>query len=152
MIVGIQCIDANGFYAEKDNPHLPWLPGAGDLDWFQFMTKGQIVVVGRNTFKTLPPLKNREVWPVGKEYELKTVKDVLKKYKTDGDDRDLFIGGGAALWQGFSEHYDNFYQTVLNQGYISKDNGLKWDWDKPQTFSTVIRKKNYTIFRAEKLL
>src|SRR6187402_2729861 len=117
-IIGIACVDAGGFYANKEGGPLAWPHTEGDLDWFRYLTNGGIMVVGSNSKKELdklPPLKNREIWTVGREHELKSVEDVLNKYRNEESDRPLFVGGGKSLWAGFGPYYDNFYLTVLKK-------------------------------------
>jgi dihydrofolate reductase len=148
-IIGIACVDADGFYAKKDGGPLPWPHTEGDLDWFSYITKGNIIVLGSNSYKELmklPPLKNREIWPVGKEYELKTVEDVLERFKEE-ESRDLFIGGGKGLWDGFIEYYNRFYLTVLNTVWVQ--DGLRFDDGDVfilENFDPIIDKPNYKVY------
>jgi len=145
-ITGVACVDMNHFYAEKEGGPLPWPSIQADLQWFKFLTNGGIVVVGDNTYQELqklPPLKNREIWPVGKNHELKCVSDVLIKYSQE-ESRPLFVGGGGRLWKEFSEWYDCFYVTVLKKNYVHDGRRLNVYGDCHE----VLEKENYTIFRV----
>lgn len=127
QIIGIACVDAGGYYAAESDAPLPWPHTEGDLDWFKYVTNGGILVVGSVTYKQLqklPPLKNREIWPVGKDHELKSVDDVLKKYEETGYKKTLYIAGGKRIWKAFDEHCDFFFVTRLNKKWV--ENGLKF--------------------------
>ena len=43
------------------NLGLPWKSNKEDFNHFKELTKGQTLLVGYNTFKTLPPLKGRNI-------------------------------------------------------------------------------------------
>lgn len=155
-IIGIACVDANGFYAKSDGGPLPWPNSEGDLDWFKYITNGGILVVGSNTKKELdklPPLKNREIWAVGKEYKLKSAEDVLERYKKDQTGRNLFICGGAKLWESFENFYTGFYLTVLKQKFIEDgleiSEGMSESLDELDFGLKIIEKEKYSIFFAK---
>ncbi len=43
------------------NNELPWLPNKEDFNHFKSLTMGSSLIVGYNTYQTLPPLKGRNV-------------------------------------------------------------------------------------------
>lgn len=144
-ITGIACVDSHCYYANKEGGPLAWPHTEGDLDWFKYITNGGILVVGNNTWKELqklPPLKNREIWPVGRDHELKSVYDVMTKFRLDSTNRQMFIGGGGQLWHDFFDYYDIFYLTVLKKQWI--EDGLKLDLC--DFTDNIIENSRYTIY------
>lgn len=146
-IIGIACVDTAGHYAPANGGPLPWPKEEGDLDWFKYITNGNIIVVGANSYaelEKLPPLKNREVWPVGRDHELKCVQDVLAKYSREHNNRDLFVGGGNRLWEEFVPFYDAFYLTVLKKQYLEEGQGIKINVILPRNIM-LLEKPNYNV-------
>ena len=87
MINIIVAVDKN-FGIGKDNK-LPWMI-SNELKIFKEKTTGEICVVGRKTFETLPGLKNRQVITVSRNNL--SFDNVLEKYN------DFFVIGGANLY------------------------------------------------------
>lgn len=146
-IIGVACIDAGGFYARKEGGPLAWPHSESDLPWFKYITNGNIIVVGANSYaelQKLPPLKNREVWPVGKNHELKCVQNVLAKFSREHNDRNLFVGGGNRLWEEFVPLYDAFYLTVLKKQYLEENQGVKINLALPRNIC-VVSKPHYNV-------
>lgn len=147
-IIGIMAQDAAGFYAPKNGGPLPWPKEKSDLDWFSFITKGNILLVGDNTFETLkvlPSLKNREIWPIGKKHELKNIDLVLSKFDKEADGRDLFICGGKSVWSAFEGYYDHFYVTKLREAFLKE--GMIYDLDS--FGEAIIHKQNYIVIKHD---
>lgn len=131
-IFGIACVDSGGAFAKINHGPLPWTAQQGDLDWFKFITNNNIVVVGANTYaelQKLPPLKNREIWPVGKNFDLKNEKDVLARYSNLQEDKQLFIAGGARLWISFQDYYSLFYLTMLKEKHVETSEAMILDFN-----------------------
>lgn len=93
-----------------------------DMKHFVEMTTGKVVVMGSNTFLSLPnaqPLKNRVnivLWPGGKAREdivlVESLADLfneLKKYSSD----DVFIIGGAMMYHTMLPYCDTAYITKV---------------------------------------
>ena len=81
------------------NGELPWR-NSEDLKWFKSLTMNGIVVVGFNTFKTLPTLPGRLVVNMG----YKTPTSVIKEYG-----KDLWIAGGAKTYQQWFPYIERYY-------------------------------------------
>lgn len=100
----------------KNNSLIWHLPN--DLKFFKEVTSGHVVVMGRNTFKSLPKvLPNRtnvvlttslETVPEG-VIIFKNINDVMNKYK------DFFVIGGASIYKQFIEYADNIYLTEVDK-------------------------------------
>ncbi|MDD2628123.1 MAG: dihydrofolate reductase [Clostridia bacterium] len=109
MIKMIAAVGKNGEIGKDGNLiwHLP-----GDLKFFKEMTIGTTIVMGRKTFNSLPgKLKEREhvVLSVNNNFnkdtnDIKVFKDMeeLKEWvKLKGETEDVFIIGGASLYNAF---------------------------------------------------
>ncbi len=117
----IACVGKN-LELGKNNDLIWHLPN--DLKYFKEVTNGKIVVMGKNTFKSLPKvLPNRknvvlnfkddpEVFP--KEVEVcNSVFEVLEKYKDYLEE--VFIIGGASIYKQFLEYADTLYLTEVDE-------------------------------------
>ena len=51
------------------NGGLPWPSIKEDFKWFKEFTTGKKLIVGKNTFDTLPMLKNREILVLTRKVE-----------------------------------------------------------------------------------
>ena len=102
----------------KDNDLIWSLPG--DLKFFRNTTSGHTIIMGRNTFDSLPRmlpnrkhivLSSREDFP--SEVEVyKELKSILEKYKESSEE--IFIIGGASVYAQFLEHSDKMYLTEID--------------------------------------
>ena len=101
------------------NNDLIWnLPG--DLKFFRNVTSGHTIIMGRNTFDSLPRmlpnrkhivLTSRSGLP--SEVEVyKELKSILEKYKDSSEE--LFIIGGASIYELFLEYCDKLYLTEID--------------------------------------
>ncbi|SCI15862.1 MULTISPECIES: dihydrofolate reductase [unclassified Romboutsia] len=125
MIKIIVAVDKNGAIG-RDNDLLFHIKD--DLKNFKKLTSGNIVVMGRNTWESLPvrPLPNREnivLTTSGKSYEgakVFTNFDELKNY-LDNEDRDVYIIGGASIYNQILDKNiaDEAHVTFVNE--IVKD-------------------------------
>ena len=93
-----------------------------DLKYFKDITNGNMVVMGKNTFKSLPGvLKNRKNIVLttsnedfGEEVEIFSSKEkFLEKYKNYPEE--IFIIGGARVYQEFLEYADALYLTEVDK-------------------------------------
>lgn len=97
---------------------LPWhLPE--DLKWFQQLTVGHIVVMGRRTFESIgKPLPKREtvVWTrSGRTWpEVRTISE-LKELGELADEREIFICGGAELYRCALPFCSDLYLTLVKR-------------------------------------
>ena len=101
------------------NNDLIWnLPG--DLKFFRNVTSGHTIIMGRNTFDSLPRmlpnrkhivLTSRSGLP--SEVEVyKELKSILEKYKDSSEE--IFIIGGSSIYELFLEYCDKLYLTEID--------------------------------------
>ena len=121
-----RCIGKNG--------GLPWPSIPNDFKWFKEFTVGNTIVVGKNTFDTLPLLKNRECLVLVKEDkimaanpnqylvnnnsmtgQLITMTD-LESYSQFKKDY-LIVAGGAKTYVRLLPYITEFYVTHVNGTY-----------------------------------
>ena len=121
-----------------DKGNLPWyIPE--DLKRFKSLTQGDIVVMGRNTFESLPPnmkpLPDRENVVItsdpsslmGKTYKrsfsvASSFEAVLEKYKDDP--RTIWVIGGAYLFEKALPYIDQIELTYIKNNYVDGDTKL----------------------------
>lgn len=103
----------------KNNDLIWSIPG--DLKFFREVTKGHKIIMGRNTFDSLPRmlpkrkhivLSSREDFP--SEVEVyKNLKDLLLKYKDS--EEEIFVIGGGSIYSLFLEYCDKLYLTEIDE-------------------------------------
>ena len=96
--------------------HLP-----NDLKFFKSVTSGHTVLMGRNTFyslpKVLPNRTNIVITDVDEEYPKEVViynsiESFLNDYEKN--DEEVFIIGGASIYKQFIDLSDKLYLTEIN--------------------------------------
>lgn len=116
------------------NGGLPWPSIKNDFLWFKEFTTGKTLIVGKNTFDTLPLLKNRECLVLVKEDkimvanpnqylvnnnsmtgQLITTKDI-ESYSEFRKEY-LIVAGGAKTYIKLLPHIDEFYVTHVAGSY-----------------------------------
>lgn len=111
---------------------IPWhVPQ--DFKWFKEFTMNKKLVVGKNTFDTLPFLKNRECFVIVKEEEfidayienqycvnkngmtgrLITLNDIY----SINSNQNLIVAGGAKTYIKLLSYINEFYVTNINGSY-----------------------------------
>jgi len=113
---------ADGNAIGKDNSLLVHLPE--DLKRFRRITTGHTVIMGKNTFFSLPagPLKNRRNIVISDDPEddfegcimARSVEEALEK--SDPDDEN-FVIGGASIYRQFLPLADKLYLTRLHGNF-----------------------------------
>jgi dihydrofolate reductase len=121
-----RCIGKNG--------GLPWPSIPNDFKWFKEFTVGNTIVVGKNTFDTLPLLKNRECLVLVKEDKIMAVNPNqylvnnnsmtgqlitmtdLESYSQFKKDY-LIVAGGAKTYVRLLPYITEFYVTHVNGSY-----------------------------------
>lgn len=98
-----------------------------DQQMFREMTEGKVIVIGRKTLETFPqkqPLKNRVNIVLSRDKKY-TVKDAvvvhsidelmeeLKKY----DDKDIYVAGGASVYEQLLPYCDTAHITKIDYAY-----------------------------------
>ena len=106
---------------------IPWhIPN--DFRWFKEFTTGKKLIVGKNTFDTLPMLKNREIFVLTRRIEelseipnqyLINKNDLTGKIITDVSDLDpdIIVAGGAKTYVRLLPYITEFYVTHVNGTY-----------------------------------
>lgn len=92
-----------------------------DLKFFRNVTSGHTIIMGRNTFDSLPRmlpkrkhivLSSRDDFP--SEVEVyKNLKDLLLKYKDS--EEEIFVIGGGSIYSLFLEYCDKLYLTEIDE-------------------------------------
>ncbi len=116
------------------NGGLPWPSIKEDFKWFKEFTMGKTIIVGKNTFDTLPLLKNRECLVLVKEDkimvanpnqylvnnnsmtgQLITMEDI-ESYSQFRKEY-LIVAGGSKTYTKLLPYIDEFYVTHVNGSY-----------------------------------
>lgn len=93
----------------------------GDMNFFRTLTSGKIVVMGRKCFESLPGiLPNRENVIVTRNSDylvagakiFHDIKDVINYI--ENSDNDVFIIGGAKIYEEFLPIVENLYLTEID--------------------------------------
>jgi len=122
IIVAIAKLNAIG----QNNDLLAYIPN--DLKRFKALTTGHAVIMGRKTFESLPngALPNRRNIVISRNLELKLDKaevvsstDLALKLCKDEDE--VFVIGGATVYEAFLPKANNLYLTLINQYFHDAD-------------------------------
>lgn len=95
---------------------LPWDKIQGDLPRFKELTTGKIVLMGRNTWDSLPkkPLPNRTNW-------VKTSRPIDGITNPDNDvlakEKEVWLIGGAKMIESYWEYIDEIHLSVTFANY-----------------------------------
>lgn len=123
MISMIAAVGKN-YELGKDNQLIWHIPE--DMKFFKDTTLGHIVVMGWNTYKSLPgPLKDRHMVVISKRHEDNSIKivndpqEIVNKYYDVEDE--IFIIGGASLYKYFLEYAKNLYLTEIDDTCLEAD-------------------------------
>lgn len=135
----IAAVDANWAIGYK-NELLIKIPN--DQKWFQKITTGKVVVMGRKTMETFPngmPLKNRtnivltgdralRVKDAELVYGIEELLEKLKQYNTE----DVYVIGGESVYEELLPYCDTAYITKIDYTYQADryfpnlDNDADW--------------------------
>ncbi len=118
MIIGIAAVDRNGAIGKGGK--LPWHYSA-DMKFFKETTTGHAIVMGRKTWETLgKPLKNRLNIVLSRTADLEPRESLLVLRDVDSVlslneslTTDLFVIGGAQIYQEFLPHIDKWLITEV---------------------------------------
>ena len=108
------------------NNEMPWhLPA--DLKWFKKTTLGSPVIMGRKTYDSIgSPLPGRLNIILSRNKHLKikgcqvvnSLDDALKLAKAENSDsKEIFITGGAQLYNRFLKDADRLYLTLIDETF-----------------------------------
>lgn len=159
MLIAIWAQAEDGLIGQEG--HLPWhLPA--DLQFFKGQTLGKIIVMGRKSFegmgsRALPKrqtivLTSDETYQVADEKVLvmHDVAQVLAYVKTAKTD--VYIAGGAKVYQSFEKHYDQLLRTVIAGEFTGDTYFPELDFapfELTETKNGVVDEKNYYSHRFE---
>lgn len=120
MIKAIVCVDQN-WAIGNDNDLLFHLPK--DMNFFRITTKNKIVICGRKTLESFPgnkPLSKRSTIclcsPENNRadcYCINSFEDLFRLVKELAKSQDIFIIGGAQLYEAFLPYYDEVLVTKV---------------------------------------
>lgn len=117
----IVAMDVNGIIGIKGSNKLLW-DIKEDLKYFKTLTKDKFVIMGRNTYESLPgPLKNRKLIVVTSDLSYESsdlvatsIEDAIllaKLLSKHGDE--VFIAGGESIYRQTKDYITKSYITVL---------------------------------------
>jgi len=128
-LIAIAAVSVDGVIGIGDN--IPWrIPE--DFKHFRDTTMGNMLIVGYNTYKTLPPkaLEGREYMVVcgdnpvvshfDKIYRFKKL-DTILNLIDEVEFNKVFIGGGAMLYESMIDLCDECIITWVNKNYPNGD-------------------------------
>jgi dihydrofolate reductase len=130
-----------------------------DLKQFKRLTEGNTVVMGRRTYDSIgKPLSERNNIVISSNKNLiingAVVYDSLEKALTN--DKDIWIIGGAAIYQKGMKYADEIHLTI-SPDYIEHDKAIMFPWINPNLFEikskTVLHDKvelSYVIYNRIK--
>lgn len=107
------------------NGSIPWPRLTNDLKWFKQITLGNVVIMGRKTWesigsKNLPGrinivLSRNNIPDCHKSFSI--TNDALEFCKTKFPDKDIYVIGGATIYQQYIDVIDKFYITEIDETY-----------------------------------
>lgn len=124
MIAHIVCTDKNNIIGIRSEGEysMPWGRIPSDLKRFRELTEGGVVIMGSNTIKSIgKPLPNRVnivvsgTLTVKGAYTTDSLSDAMDLAKTF--DKDIFIIGGAQIYEQTAHIVDTVYLTVVERPY-----------------------------------
>jgi dihydrofolate reductase len=101
-----------------------------DLKNFKALTSGHTVIMGRNTWDSLPkkPLPqrlniiiSRHTLPVPEGVLLMSMDEALAEIKKANPNEEIFIIGGGSIYQQLLPYCDRVYLTKINKSYDNID-------------------------------
>ena len=104
------------------NNKIPWRL-SGEQKWFKEVTMGHPILMGRKTFESIGrPLlgrRNLVVTRAGKFAGVDVIHDLNEfdstPYEVGG--KEIFVIGGAQLYEAFLDRCDTIYATIVKQEY-----------------------------------
>ena len=114
----IACVGKN-LELGKNNDLIWHLPN--DLKYFKKVTSGKTVIMGRRTFDSLPKiLPNRRnvvlsIKGKNKIEGIEVYKDIPSILEAVKNEEEVFIIGGASIYQQFLEYANKLYLTEVNK-------------------------------------
>ena len=134
--------------------HIP-----ADMKFFKNTTIGHIVVMGYNTYKSLPaPLKEREMIVLSRNYNsddvkiIRDYKEIVDKYESS--DSEVFIIGGATLYNLYLDYAKRMYLTHIDATCQNADTFFptfnKDDWNYELLDDNEYKDVKYKIYKYDR--
>lgn len=134
----IVAVDIHGGFSKDGD--IPW-NYKSDLKHFKQITSGNICVMGRLTYESLPtPKKGNEILPGRKSFVItssgdplpnaiavKSYNEIYKHFVDDDWDKTVFFIGGERVYKDVIPLVDTAYVTVVNKD-AECDKHLPMDW------------------------
>lgn len=112
------------------NGGIPWHVKA-DFQWFKEFTLGKTIIVGKNTFDTLPLLKRRDCWVLARKVVDCDNQNIVNKNGQSGlivdynyiqknidtCDSQCIVAGGAKTYKLLMPFISEFYVTIIHGEY-----------------------------------
>lgn len=132
------------------NNSMPWSVD-DELSRFARITQGQVVIMGRMTYLSLPgPLPNREVVVLSKRQQnipgvtvFTSLAEALQRYK---DRHEIFIAGGGRLYACTIDLVNKIYYTDLQ---LETDGDTFYPVEKLSDFRRVFNRTIMTNYRYD---
>lgn len=127
MINCIVAVDKNQGIGYKNS--MPWPFLKEDMNWFKKMTLNNVIIMGSNTWKSLPfrPLKNRVNVVLSRttnysgygaaDHTFSDPETALIFCQTEYPDKEIFIIGGDLIYKIYFDKIDTFYVTEIDHEY-----------------------------------
>lgn len=104
---------------------LPWPHNSADLKWFKECTDGDVVVMGRKTWDSLPkrPLPNRENVVItssntaSDEYISGDIKSISKLLPQMNFTKNVWVIGGASIFEQLLSYIDEIWISRISGTY-----------------------------------
>ena len=133
---------------------MPWPHNSADLKWFKEKTIGDVVVMGKSTWDSLPfkPLKKRQnlivtsskLEPGVTDYQFVKFSEINQKLSTICQTKDIWVIGGAKLIEGLLDSIDEFHLSQI-MGVYNCDTFLPKELIKERYLLTQSNKVNDLI-------
>jgi dihydrofolate reductase len=117
-LVAVERNQGIGFEGQMPWPHLK-----GDMQWFKQMTTNQVVIMGSTTYDSLgKSLPNRVNVVISRKRQLgdhtfDNCGDALDFCTIEYPNKEIFIIGGSAVYEGYLDIIDRFYVTEIDADY-----------------------------------
>lgn len=140
-IIGIASVAANGVIGKYGE--IPW-DLKEDLEVYNIITKGQIVVMGRTTYDALQSVPlNRDTWVLTSSQYVEGATRVIHTPTNlpDTNGREIFVCGGALTYRAFLPYMDELYITHVYREYDGQVQFVQ-GWPRAFTSQGVVFKKD----------
>ena len=110
------------------NNQMPWPHLKGDMAWFKKKTVNHCVIMGSNTWNSLPPnfrpLPNRVNAVISRKtqdqanYTFFDPVDAINELRYLYPEKDIYVIGGQQIYDSYKDLVDVFYVTEIDANYV----------------------------------